>query len=289
MAMIDLVTRTKTLLHGSGLGEKPVVVRAAADASESITNPTIVFNLLSGEGASSGIAAGDVLSTMQGATAAASFIFYVLSVSTDAVTCTSTYLGSTASTANQLDAMVLELNAPRPEFLLWNDVSAVIAGLLWPHVYLYTTETISSPDLSNYQNDLAAGTERIVKVQQVIGGVNHHLAYELHKNVATTVASTTVYAELFAIDGSAIYVSSMTRVVEGSTLNEAYMQMIATGAAALAAGSMLGGGALESSSKDSQQRVQLTPRQALWQDFIALRSSIQQDLSMEENWFEAVL
>ncbi len=57
----------------------------------------------------------------------------------------------------------------------------------------------------------------------------------------------------------------------------------------IAAGSMRGGGSLESSSKDTQQRVQLTPRQALWQDFVALRSSIAQDLSMEEAWFSAVL
>ena len=288
MAMTDIVTRVKTLLHGSGLMEKPPIVRVAADASETITNPTIVFNLLSGEGASSGIAAGDILSTMQGSTAALSFIFYVLSVSTDAVTCTSTYMGSTASTASQLDGMLLELNAPRAELLLWNDISAVINGMLWPEVYLYTTESVT-PDLSNMQADLQAGTERIVKAVQVIGGTNLNISHELHKNVATGVASTTVYAELFAIDASTVFVSSMTRVAESSTLNEAYNRMIATGAAAVAVGSMLGGGSLESSSKDSQNRNQKTPRQVFWQDFVALRASIAQDLSHEENWFEVVL
>ena len=288
MAMTDIVTRTKTLLHGSGLMEKPPIIRVASDASETITNPTIVFNLLSGEGAASGVAAGDILSTMQGSTAALSFIFYVLSVSTDAVTCTSTYMGSAASTASQLDGMLLELNAPRAEFLLWNDISAVIDGMLWPEVYLYTTESVT-PDLNDMQANLQAGTERIVKAQQVIGGTILNISHELHKNVATAVASTTVYAELFAIDASTVFVSSMTRVVEGSTLNEAYNRMIATGAAAVAAGSMLGGGSLESSSKDSQNRNQKTPRQVFWQDFVALRASIAQDLSHEENWFEVVL
>ena len=289
MATAGLVARTKTLLHGAGLGEKPIIVRAASDASESISSPTIVFNLLAGEGAASGIEAGDILSTMQGASAAASFILYVLSVSTDAVTATETYMGSTASGADALDGMLFELNAPRPEFLLWNDVSAVIDGLLWPEMYVYATETIASPDLSDYQNELNAATERIVGVVQVIGAENHNLAWQLHTNQSTTVSSTTVYAELFAIDGSAVYVTAVRRITSSTTFNEAQSQCIATGAAALAAGSMLGGGSLESSSKDSQARVQLTPRQALWQDFVALRSSIAQDLSMEEGWFSVVL
>ena len=289
MAMTDIVNQTKTLLHGAGLGEKPVITRAAADAAETITGATIVFSLLAGEGASSGISAGDILSVVGGSTQALSHVFYVLSVSTDAVTCLNSYDGAPASAANALDAAVFEINAPRSEYLLWADVSSVISGLLWPDVYLYTTETISSPDQANYQNDLNAATERITMVQQVIGGINTMIPFELHTNVATTVASTTVYAELFVQDGSAAYVSSVQRVVEGSTLNFAYNQCIATGAAALAAGSMLGGGSLESSSKDSQQRVPLTPRQALWQDFVALRSSIAQDLSMEEAYFSVVL
>ena len=289
MAMTDLVNTTKTLLYGAGLGEKPSIVRGASNANETITNPTIVFTLLAGEGAASGIAAGDILSVVGAATQALSHVLYVLSVSTDTVTCLSSYDGAPVSVADAFDSEVFELNAPRSEYLLWGDVSAVIAGLLWPEVYLYTTETIASPDTTNYQNDLAAATERIVMVQQVIGGINTNIPFEIHTNVSTTVASTGVYAELYVQDSSAAYVSSVGRVVEGSTLNFAYSQCIATGAAAIAAGSMLGGGSLESSSKDSQQRVQLTPRQALWQDFVALRSSLAQDLSMEEAWFSAVL
>ena len=98
MAMTDIVTRVKTLLHGSGLMEKPPIIRVASNAAETITNPTLVFSLLAGEGAASGVSEGDILSTMQGSTAALSFVFYVLGVSTDVVTCTSTYMGSTAST-----------------------------------------------------------------------------------------------------------------------------------------------------------------------------------------------
>ncbi len=289
MAMTDLVQTTKTLLTGAGLGEKPVIVRAASDASETITGATIVFNLLAGEGAGSGIKPGDILSVRGAATQALSAVLYVLSVSTDAITALNSYDGAPATAANALDAAVFELNAPRSEFLLWADVSSVISGLLWPEVYLYTTETISSPDLANFQNDLASGTERIVHVMQVIGGENYNISHQIHTNVHSTVASTNVYAELYVVDGSAAYVSAVGRVLEGSTHNFSLSQCIATGAAALAAGSMLGGGSLESSSKDSQQRVQLSPRQALWQDFVALRSSLAQDLSMEEGYFSVVL
>ena len=290
MAMTDLVNTTKTLLHGAGLGEKPLIVRAATNANETITNPTIVFTLLAGEGAASGIAAGDVLSVVGAGTQALSHVVYVLSVSTDTVTCLSSYDGAPVSVADAFDSAIFEMNAPRSEFLLWGDVSSVIAGLLWPEVYLYAVETIAAPDTTNYQNDLNAATERIVNTQQVIGGIATNIPFELHTNVdAVTVTATGVYAELYVQDSSAAYVSAVRRVIEGSTLNFAYSQCIATGAAAIAAGSMLGGGSLESSSKDSQTRVQLTPRQALWQDFVALRSSISQDLSMEEAYFVSVL
>jgi hypothetical protein len=288
--MTDLVSRTKTLLYGSGLGEKPVIVRAAADAAETIAPPIITFDLLAGEGAASGIAAGDTLSMVGGTTAALSSVFYVLSVSVDRVTCLNSYLGSTpVSVADLLDGVIFELNPARSEFMLWNDVSAVIAGMLWPQIYLYSTSAITTPDLADYQNEVAATVEEIIDAHQVISNTIHHIPFELHTNVHTTVSSTGAFAELYAIDGSTIYLVTKDRVAETSTLNEAYMQCIATGAAAIAAGSMLGGGSLESSSKDSQARVQLTPRQALWQDFIALRSSIAQDLSMEEGWFSVVL
>jgi hypothetical protein len=285
--MTDLVSRTKNYLYGPGLGEKPVIVRAAADASETITGSVITFNLLSGEGAASGIAAGDVLSLVGGTTVALSPVLYVLAVSTDAVTALNSYQGATATVADALDGAIFEMNAWRTEFQIWQNVSACIAGLLWPEVYQYTTENIT-PDLSDYQSALQAGTEKIVRAQQVVGNTTWDIPFELHTNIDTDVAATGVYAELYALDGSTVYVTSQTRVTESSTLNEAYMQCIATGAAALAAGGALGAGAQESSKKGSQDRNRLNPRQTLWQDFLGLRSAIANELSQEEDWFEAV-
>ena len=34
MATIDIVQRAKTILYGHGIGEKPVILRLAADAAE---------------------------------------------------------------------------------------------------------------------------------------------------------------------------------------------------------------------------------------------------------------
>lgn len=286
MSTTALVQRTKSLLYGQGLGEKPVIVRAAADADESISGSVITFDLLAGEGAASGVAAGDILSVYDAASEATAFCLYVLSVSTDQITALDGYLGATASAADELDGAFFELNPTHPEFTIWTQIDAIIAGFLWPEVYAYNTYNIT-PDLTDYQAELNAGVEEIIHAVQVIGNTTYGVAHELHTNVDTDVASTGVYAELYAIDSSTVYITVKERITS-STSNEAIIQCIATGAAALAQGASLGGASHEASKKDSQERRQLNPRRDLWQDFLALRLSIANDLSMEEDWFEAV-
>jgi len=232
------------------------------------------------------VAAGDTLSRIDATTEALAAHLYVLSVSVDAVTALNSYMGSTATAVNALDAAFFELNALRPEFFLWNQIETIIAGLLWPEVYAYNTYNIT-PDLSDYQVSLNANVEDIERAVQVIGGTTYNVAFQLYKNMDPDIFSTGVMAELFAFDASTVYVTVRERVTAATT-NESYIQCIATGAAALAAGSTLGGAALESSKKDSQERARMTPRQAMWQDFLMLRQQIANDLAAEVDWFQAV-
>lgn len=289
MATSDIVQRARAILYGYGLGEKPALVEVNADAAETITGTSqIVFNLAAGEGARSKLAAGDVLSVFQSASAAAAFVMYVKSVSTDAVTATLTYGGSPASTTDDLDGLTLEIlpGGAVSEHLLYQHVETVFASLLWEGgVWAYNTYAVT-PDLSDYQVELNAAVEEIEQAWQVVAGRRIDIGFGMEKNVHTSVSSTTVIAELVALDGSNVFLTVRERLTESSTLDEAQTQCIATGAAALAAGGSVYSATLEASSKDNQARAELSPSRALWNDFGTLRQAISNDLALDSEGFE---
>ena len=109
MALVDIVHRTRSILYGSGLGEKPAIRRAATDALDSTSGQIASFTLLAGEGAK--VKAGDVLSVYDPDTEADAHVVYVLSIATDAITSIASYLGSPTITAGDLDSALFEQNA----------------------------------------------------------------------------------------------------------------------------------------------------------------------------------
>lgn len=46
MSTKDIVERAKTVLYGHGIGEKPVILRCAADAGESLSAPLVTFTMV---------------------------------------------------------------------------------------------------------------------------------------------------------------------------------------------------------------------------------------------------
>ena len=286
MATSDIVARTRAILYGNGLGEKPSVVLGAANANESTSGSLVTFTLASSEG--SKCAVGDVLGVYGGGTAAAAFLVYITSISTDTITGINSYLGSpaiTGSDSGDLDAAVLEINPVRSEFFLYQAVETVFTGLLWPDIYEFKQYTIT-PDLTDYQVELNAAVEEITSAKQTIAGTFVDIPYSMDKNLSTSVSSTTVLGELYAIDGSSVYITTKNRITESSTLTERDTQCIATGAAAIAAGASLSGAAMEPSNKDNTERAQLNPASALWRDFVTLRTQWADDLGREIDWFE---
>lgn len=286
MATADIVARTRSILYGNGLGEKPSIVIGASNANESVSGSLATFTLASSEGDK--VAVGDVLGIYGGADADGAFLVYVTSVSTDTITGINGYLGSpsiTGSDSGDLDSALLEINPLQSEHFLYQSVETVFNSLLWPDLFEFKNYSVT-PDLSDYQVELNAAVEEIINAKQSIAGTFVDVMWSLDKNMSTSVSSTTVLAALYAMDGSSVYLTTRNRLTESSTLNEAQTQCIATGAAAIAAGASISGAAMEPSNKDNMERVQLSPAQQLWRDFVTLRTALADDQSREIDWFE---
>lgn len=282
--MTEIVARTRSLLYSSGLGEKPSIVLAPAAANETSIGTTVVFDLATAELAK--VEAGEVLSVLGASAATGAHTVYVLSKDSTSVTALASYMGSPAVTADgDLDGAVFELDALKSEHFLWQAAESVISTMLYPEIYKYNTYGIT-PDLSDYQVELNAAVEGIENAYQNIAGRKVDIGFAVHKNVHTTVSSTTVLGELVAIDGSTVYVTTKERYLETDTFTEALTQCVATGAAALAVGGSRSSTDLESAKKDSQFRGQRNPANDLWRDFVTLRTSIASDIASEVDWFE---
>lgn len=288
MATVDIVQRAKNILYGHGLGEKPVLLRCAADAAESVSGDIVTFAMTSSAEATDNIEAGDVLSVWNAATATVAHVVYVIDTPTDAtVTAVNGYIGSPVVADTLLDGAILEVipGGGASEHIIYQAVETVFTTLLWPDIWEYSTYSIT-PELDDFQVELNAAVEKIEDAWQVIGTTRHEVAFEMAKNVHTSVSSTTVIAELYAFDSSNVFITTVNRVTESSTLDEAMTQMIATGAAAIAAGSVSYAAVLEASGKDNQFRGERSPSRRLWQDFGILRTAVLEDRSREVDWFE---
>lgn len=282
--MTEIVARTRSLLYGAGLGEKPTIVLAPAAANETSIGTTVVFDLASAELAK--VEAGDVLSVLGASAATGAHTVYVLSKNSTSVTALASYEGAPAVTADgDLDDAVFELGALKPEHFLWQAAETVIGTMLWPQIHKYATYGVT-PDLSDYQVELNANVESIESAYQNIGGEQVQIPFGVQRNVHTTVSSTGVLGELYAIDGSSVYVTARERWGESDTMSEALKQCIATGAAALCIGGSRSATDLESAKKDSQFRGQRNPANDLWRDFVTMRTALSEDIASEVEWFE---
>ena len=284
MATKAIVERAKALLYSHGLGESPTIVQAPAAANETSFGATVVFDLATAELAK--VEAGDVLSVLGASAAASSHMVYVLSKNSTSVTAIASYMGAPIVDGDgDLDAALFELNPLKSEHFIYQAVESVIGTMLYPDIHKYNTYSIT-PDLSDYQIELNAAVEEIEAAFQIIGGERHRIPFEVTKNVHTSVSSTGVLGELFAIDGSNVFITTRERFLEADTFNEQLVQCVATGAAALTVGASRSATDLESTKKDSQFRGQRNPANELWRDFVTLRTAISEDIAREVEFFE---
>ncbi len=190
-----------------------------------------------------------------------------------------------SSISAQIEDMAVEGALTGNAELIYQAIETVFTSLLYPDIWERTAYTIT-PQLDDFQVELNAAVEAIEDAWQIIGTTRHEVAFDMAKDVPTSVSSTTVIGELFAFDSSSVFITTKNRITESSTLTEAHTQLIATGAAALAAGGTVHEATLESSGKDNQVRVQRSASRAIWQDFGTLRTALAEDLGKDLDWFE---
>ena len=278
MALSAIVYRVRSILYGSGLGEKPAIRLAAADAGESVSGQLVTFSLASGEG--SKVKAGNVLAVYDPATEDDAHVVYVTSILTDAITGINGWLGSPAITASDLDSAVLEQNPTWTDFEIFEAIDTCIAHLLWPYVFDVVTATITSPDLSSYQDEVPAEVEEIVSAWQIIGPHKELIPcsrqpWEVH----TTVSSTGKLAEFEYINGSTLYYTYRAKFTEADEADTELTHLIALGAASILLGASLTETSLEATKKVNAEAVSQRSSVAdrIWRDFITLRSSMSEE------------
>ena len=279
MAVADILARTKTILYGQGLGEKPALRTCAADAAESISGDVLSFNVASGEGAS--IKPGDVLATA-GQAEANAHVLYVLTVSTDALTAYNGYLGSPVVADTNLDGVIVEQNPLTTDHEVYEAIDTIFANMLWPHIWDETDATISAPDLVDGQEAIAAAAEKIISAHQVIGPTIHNIDFTPHvTNLSSSLKTNSKMATFRWINGTTGYYRYKEKFAEADEAGDELTRLVATGAAAFCLGGALTEATLESTKKDNSEAV--SQRQAvgssLWRDFLTLRQNMS-----EEQW-----
>ncbi len=281
MAGAAYVERVKDVLMGQGLGEKPSLRECAASANVTVSGSKVTFTMLAGEGAK--IKPGHVLSTLGETDTTKQYSFYVLSISTDTVTAVNGWLGdSIINASGDLDNAILEQNPVATEHSIHARIGTIFAKYLWPHAYIIDTGTIASPNLSTYQDELPATVEKLIGAHQIIASEMYDIAVGLRRNVHTSISSTGVLGTFDYYDGSAAYYTFMRKLADGDeSADDALVELVAIGAAALLLGADVAGTANEMSKKDSQSKGRMTPANALWRDFLTLRNEYAEDLGEE--------
>ena len=283
MAIADLHQRVRQVVYGQGLGEKPALRRAAANANEGLTGEILTFSLLAGEGAKCN--PGDVLSVYT-TTAADMHVLYVLSIATDVITAVNAYDGSPAvvgSDSGDLDDVIFEQRGLVTSFEIDEAIDTVFANFLWPHVYDIVTTTVASPNLTHGQEAVASEVEEIISAWQIISGeamgvaVSPKIPYE----VDTTIASTGKLVSFDWMTGTTGRYTYRAKHTEADEADTELTHLVALGASALLLSTVLFETTLESTKKDNVPAVEQRGRVSslIWRDFLTLRQNMSEEQS----------
>ena len=283
MALSQIHDMVRVILYGTGLGEKPSVRLAAANAAEDTSSaPLVTFALASGEG--DFVKAGDYLSRYSPDSVSEAYVIYVTDVATDSVTGVNGGLIGAPLVAvdGDLDSALLELDPLATSHEIHGAITAIVERYLWPEIFTVETKTIASPDLVDGQEAVEADVEEIMSAWQVIGDTAYSIPFQRHPlSVDTAIKSTGKMAEFDWFDGGTGYYTAKTKIViaddDGSP---SLTRLIATGAAALVIGSSMVEATLENTRKDNADAVGQRNQVGgvLWRDFLTLRQEFSREL-----------
>jgi len=285
MAALDIIKKAHTKLYSAGLGERPSVVRAAANANEgTVTNGVLTFDLLAGEGAN--VQKGDVLSVRNPATAATAYVTEIIGLSTDTVTVLND-IGPALAGGDDgaLDNAILEVAAPITGYQMWQFLEVIFDDYLHPAVFRRDTEQVAA-NLATCEVSIPADVDKIMKAYQRIANFMIPLPHDLVKYQDTSIWATGQYANIGFIDGSTAYLHVQKRYVSTDTFPDSIENLVATGVAAMSADSDVFASNLETASKESQMRGQKDVSSKLWRSFYTQRQEHSESLADDIEYFE---
>lgn len=282
MSLAAIVHRTRNILYGNGMGERPPIRVAAANANESVSGQLVTFTLATGEGTS--VKKGDVLAVYDPDTEADAHAVYVTGVSTDTITGVNGYLGSPAiagADSGDLDAALLEQNPMISGYEIFEAIDTVFATLLWPYVFDVVSATITTPNLVHGQEAVAAEVEEIISAWQIVGPYKEQIEVERHPwDVHTSLSSTGRLSRFCWINGTTGYYLYRAKYAEADEADTELTQLVALGAAAILLGGSIPETSMEASKKPNAEAPQTRGSAAdrLWRDFLTLRQQHSEDL-----------
>jgi hypothetical protein len=274
MALVDLVQTTKSILYGTGLGEKPTIVRVGEGAV--VEGDTVNFT-------AEKVRAGHVVASYGATEADDAYVLYVVDQAIDGLlTAINGYLGSTPIEENtDLENNFIEVQPLVTEHEIIRAIDTIYSKMMWPEVYKMRTSIIAAPNLIDGQESVPADAEYIVSAWQELGPTIYSIPVTRQpRQVHTDLSATGRFAHFDWITATQGYVTYRTRYLLGDEDQHDIGYMVALGAAAVTLGGHVAEASLERAKKDNadgvDRRTAIGDR--LWRDFLTLRQAHMEDV-----------
>jgi hypothetical protein len=221
----NIVKAAKDRIYNSGLGEKPSIRQASGNSA--VTGDIVTFTVADG----TKVKAGHILSSWGSTDADDAYGFYVLSISSNDVTCVNGYDGAAIADVTAVPAL-LEHQAKVTEYQVQKAIDDILASYLFPEVFDIVMDSFT-PDFTSLQANADPLDEDIIRGWQRIGGTEYQVPIKLIENVATgsfASGKMITYNVVSAID---VNYSAVRKVSIANSSDTALEGLIAKGAAAL--------------------------------------------------------
>ncbi len=262
----NIVKAVKSRIYNSGLGQKPSLRRGTGTAT--VADDIVTFSVVGGEGAK--IRAGHILSSWNSTDTTDAYSFYVLSLSTDALTCANGYEGTAIANSANVPAL-LEHQAEPTEYVVQAAIDDIIVGYLFPEVFDIIMDSFT-PDFSSLQTNADTLDEEIIRAWQKIGGTTYQVPIKLIQNMPTAdFASGKMLTYDVRVSTDVDY-SAKRRVSIANSTNLALEGLIAKGAAALC---------IEGVEVVPEEEGEQPQSRPLWASFYNAKRQLETDIAKE--------
>ena len=270
-----IFSQVKNYLYNSGLGEKPSIRQGTGTVT--VSGDIVTFDLAAGQGGK--IRAGHVLQVYNPADDTACYAFYVISVSTDTLTCINGYEGSPTIANSAATPSLLEHQPPVLDAAIFRFIDQIVDSYLYPDVYDVFTDSFT-PNLVSGQTAADADDMHIIRAWQSLGGIVYQIPCKVVHNMPTSLFATGKMLQYNVPYGASVGYSAARKVSLTNSTNTALEDLIAKGAAALALESTEASTQWESAKNDARER-QGSPSRQMWQAFMLSKQSFANELAQE--------